>query len=333
MFQERPHFLKYLAPILAVGLAACLQLEAKTNEPLPTIISTFPSIPTLTRTPTTTPFPTETPSPTATDQPETITIKVGGDVMLGRTVLIKSLEQGNLAWPLEHLDLSQTDITVVNLESPLVADCKQSDTTMVFCSFTEAAQILAAAGIDVVSVANNHILDQKEEGYATTLEALRNAGILPTDENHLAIIQKAGTRVGILGINQISQTTEYTILTPQQIVEKVSAAQQQVDILIVYFHWGNEYNYLYTEAQQAIAESVIEAGADAVVGTHSHYIGQIVDYQGRPIFYSLGNLVFDQHGSETNKGIVINFTFKNGQLVGYRIDEVKIVDRQPELAK
>ncbi len=319
MFNERRQY-HMLASLLALSLVACSQAETKAHEPVPTPTPT----PTILR------VPTETATP---EPPRTITIKIGGDVMLGRTVLAESRNHGNLSWPFEHIDLSDADITIVNLESPLTSDCQQLDlSTMIFCSPIESAQVLATAGVDAVNLANNHILDQSVKGYNETLKALQDAGVLPVDENHLAIITKDNIRIGVMGINRIRQTAEYTILTPQQIAEKVTTARKQVDILIVCLHDGQEYNHSYTDDQQNIAQTAIDAGADIVAGTHPHVIEPTVNYRDHLIFFSLGNLIFDQKGSDVNTGLVVILFFQGNQLTNYQIQQVDIIHNQPQLS-
>ena len=103
---------------------------------------------------------------------------------------------------------------------------------------------------------------------------------------------------------------------------------------IVSFHWGQEYVDRPSESQIRTAHKAIDAGADLVIGHHSHCLQSVEIYQGKPIFYSLGNLVFDQFWSQaTREGLMIRVSFNNDRLVMVRLFPVVINELgQPFLA-
>jgi poly-gamma-glutamate synthesis protein (capsule biosynthesis protein) len=101
----------------------------------------------------------------------------------------------------------------------------------------------------------------------------------------------------------------------------VAAARKAgADIVIVFPHWGTEYDPTPFKGQQSLARSAIDAGADMVIGNHAHWAGAMETYKGKPIWYALGNFVFDQTWSEpTMEGMTLELTFRGANLVQARM--------------
>ena len=100
------------------------------------------------------------------------------------------------------------------------------------------------------------------------------------------------------------------------------------DLVIVFPHWGVEYTTKVTAQQRRLGHAAIDAGADMVIGNHSHWAGAVEIYEGRPIWYALGNFVFDQTWSEgTLEGITLELTFDGTRLVQVVMRPHLIVDR------
>jgi poly-gamma-glutamate capsule biosynthesis protein CapA/YwtB (metallophosphatase superfamily) len=98
--------------------------------------------------------------------------------------------------------------------------------------------------------------------------------------------------------------------------------------VIVYPHWGTEYDPTPFANQQKLAEMIIDAGADMVIGNHAHWAGAMEVYKGKPIWYALGNFVFDQTWSEpTMEGITLELTFRGATLVQARMRPHIILDK------
>ena len=109
-------------------------------------------------------------------------------------------------------------------------------------------------------------------------------------------------------------------------IKKARAAG--ADVVIVYPHWGTEYTPKPFAGQQALARAVIDAGADMVIGNHAHWVGAMEVYKGKPIWYALGNFVFDQDWSEpTMEGITLELTFDGADLVQVRMRPHVILDK------
>jgi hypothetical protein len=271
----------------------------------------------------------QSPTPTITPAPVLTTLIATGDVLLGRMVRTQSEANGSPTWPFEQTRdfLSSGDITLINLETPITTPCPRSTIGLIFCAPPEMVEGLTYAGVDVANVANNHTLDKGIEGYATTLDALNEAGIQPSDADHLVIIDRDGIRFGFIGFNRIQQYPDTPILTPDEITQRIRAADVQVDVLIVSIHWGVEFRTRHNRYQTDLALLAIDAGADVIVGTHPHVIQPTGEYQGKLILYSLGNFVFDDmSGLKPRQGQVAVLHFEDARLAEYELVPITIYE-------
>ena len=106
------------------------------------------------------------------------------------------------------------------------------------------------------------------------------------------------------------------------------AREAGADVVIVFPHWGVEYRATPSKSQRDIAHAAIDAGADMVVGNHAHWAAAVEVYEGKPIWYALGNFVFDQTWSEhTMEGVLLELTFSGGELVQVNMRPHLILDR------
>jgi poly-gamma-glutamate synthesis protein (capsule biosynthesis protein) len=135
-------------------------------------------------------------------------------------------------------------------------------------------------------------------------------------------------RFAFLGYNDIGYTPGGVSGTDlQKMISDIRSARSQADVVIVEMHWGNEYQAVPSERQKEIGHSLIDAGADIIIGNHPHWIQPIEVYNGKIIVYSHGNFVFDQMWSEkTREGIVTRYTFYNKKSIDVEVIPVKIDD-------
>lgn len=264
-----------------------------------------------------------------TDKFETFSLLFGGDVMLGRSVNTRILKYTDFSWPFRKTSvvLSNADLTMVNLESPFRSSCRPTDTGMVFCADPRSVEGLKLAGIDIVTLANNHINNQGREGIDETNTVLSQTGIVAIGQNKPYLVTIKNTKLAFLGFTDIAAgTQDIAVATPENIVTQISAASSSADLVIATFHWGNEYS-LRSLRQQELARLAIDAGADVVVGHHPHWVQETERYHGKPIYYSLGNLVFDQMWSEeTRRGLIVKLTFSGSNLLRQEQIPVRIFD-------
>jgi poly-gamma-glutamate synthesis protein (capsule biosynthesis protein) len=258
-----------------------------------------------------------------------------GDVMLGRSVNTRMIKYSDYSWPFRKITslLSEADLTMVNLESPFRTGRKPTDKGMIFCADPRSAEGLLSAGIDIVNLANNHINNQGQEGIDETGKVLSQAGIASVGQNKPYFVTIKNTKIAFLGFTDIaSGSLEISTASPENIKSQISEAKKVFDLVIATFHWGNEYSPRSLH-QQELARLAIDSGADVVIGHHPHWVQEYEEYKGKPIYYSLGNLVFDQMWSEeTRKGLVVRLTFSGNQLVNKEEIPTKIFDYgQPNL--
>lgn len=282
----------------------------------------------------------------ATEVVEPVTITFVGDMMLGRDVESMSKRRGGYVYPFaETLDLLQTaDITVGNLETPLTPGLTVPTEAMVFRADLEWAQALADAGFDVVGLANNHIPNQGSSGIQDTLDALDAAGLLYTGAGMdqaaaetPAIMTVKGMTIGMVAFNDSDVVPDGYFATDtragtaamdiSELITVITDVRAQVDFLVVMMHSGTEYQTTPNQRQIDFAHAAIDTGADLVIGHHPHVIQTVEEYQGKYIYYSLGNFIFDQMWSEpTRQGLVVTFSISKGGVEDVHEDHVRIYD-------
>jgi poly-gamma-glutamate synthesis protein (capsule biosynthesis protein) len=192
---------------------------------------------------------------------------------------------------------------------------------MIFCGDQRWTAGLTSAGIDIVNLANNHSYNYGSAGLTATVEALTASNLKPIGLGQPAIITVNGTSFAFLGFNAIGGSRPpIAAAVTSDITSQVSAAQQLADVVVVQFHWGQEYKSTPSPDQRRLAHLAIDSGADLVLGHHPHWVQPVEIYAGVPIIYSLGNFVFDQYWSEaTRQGLVVRATFQKHRLADIRL--------------
>lgn len=235
-----------------------------------------------------------------------------GDVMLGRTVMTKSLDEGNPSYPFENVKgtLSEADISFINLENPFYDGCPRHIEGFKFCASLEMVGGLTASGIDVISLANNHTRNYGDEGIEDTKRILDENGISYVGFDNLVVKEEKGYKFGFLGFDFLTNSPD------EADFDLIRQSNEKVDVLIVGVHWGAEYRDEPAEIQRLWAKRMIEDGVDVIVGHGPHWVQRREEFLGRPVYYSLGNFIFDQMWSEkTKEGLAVKFTFRNGELI------------------
>ncbi|MGH2533249.1 MAG: CapA family protein [Thermomicrobiales bacterium] len=284
------------------------------------------------------------------------TVGFVGDIVPGRNVAAKIAESGDPAGPFRDVaaQLGAYDLTVANLEGVLSETIEAPDDPHTFTFVADPSLLdgLDLAGIDGVSLANNHTMNAGVEGLQDTMDALDEAGIRYAGAGNTldearepAIFQVNGLTIAILGINGVTAnpndlpgvvsgdeaaTADSPGTNPfvvDQFLADIRAATERADIVIPYFHMGVEYRDLPPEWAEEAARAAIDAGAAMVVANHPHVIQGMEIYEGRPILYSLGNFVFDQMFSiEVRTGLILEVTFRGKEIAGLRLHGVEIED-------
>jgi poly-gamma-glutamate capsule biosynthesis protein CapA/YwtB (metallophosphatase superfamily) len=246
-----------------------------------------------------------------------VVLDAAGDIMLGREVgaFIAARGARTVFEPVTAL-LEGSDIRFANLELPLTERGTATVKDYVFRAPPAAVDGLTSAGFNVVTLANNHILDYGPDGLLDTIAALDRAGIAhvgagrTTDEAHAPAIVAVNnlsvaflgyvntpddSRTGWVAASMRADATRPGVAwgTPDAIRRDVAAARSKADLVLVAVHAGWEYTNAVNAVQRELARAAVDAGAAAVLGAHPHVLQGIEIYRGVPIAYSLGNFVFD----------------------------------------
>jgi poly-gamma-glutamate synthesis protein (capsule biosynthesis protein) len=207
------------------------------------------------------------------------------------------------------------DAVIANLEGPITGNASISEASeagardnYVFTFDREVAPLLRDFNI-IPNLGNNHILNFKEDGERETEAFLRDAGVdsfgSPSDGARRSFVKDFNEfRVAFVNYN------EFVWQGREKAIEDIRAAGSEADFIVLYAHWGDEYEPA-TNRQKMLAREFVDAGADIVIGSHPHIVQEHETYKGKTIYYSLGNLVFDQYFRDETK---------NGLLVGVSID-------------
>ncbi len=248
-------------------------------------------------------------------------IIVTGDVMLGRMINYTTTQNNDYIWPVKNIKdtLKSADITLINLENPIIENCPRTQTGMIFCAQSENIESLIESGIDVASIANNHIHNYGTKGITETQTLLMNNGIdvLGSRDTQPVIIEHNTIRFGFLAYNDVGYTPQSIAeATLETIQNDIREAEKQADVVIIMFHWGVEYTHQPNTRQKELAHFSIDNGADLVLGNHPHWYQAVEMYDGKMIMYSHGNTIFDQMWSQnTKEGVVGNYIFYEDKLV------------------
>ncbi|CAN5740750.1 hypothetical protein BH23CHL7_BH23CHL7_03720 [soil metagenome] len=242
--------------------------------------------------------------------------------------------------------LSGGEIAIANLESSVVPNAPLASGGLRFRGRPEMLDGIKGAGFDFVSLANNHIGDGGEAGILNAISELEardiahaGAGRTAAEARQPATFDVNGQTVAILACDAIAQ--RYHVkpdkvgsqdCRDERLVDEIRVTSESANVVIVFPHWGREYRAAPRPYQRELAADWMEAGADLVIGAHSHWAGGIEDINGRLVFYSLGNFVFDQTWqTETQLGLILELTFQGDRLAQAWLHPTLMVEAQPNL--
>ena len=230
-------------------------------------------------------------------------------------------------------ELQDADIFMVNNEFPFSNRGEpMEDKQFTFCCDPKYVKALNEMGVDVVSLANNHTLDYGREALSDTFAALDGAGILyggagdsAERAKQVQVIEVHGKKYGFIAVSRVVPTADWKVenavpglfscYDTTALVEVIKEARETCDYVAVYPHWGVEYQ-AYPEANQTqIAKACIDAGADVVVGSHTHCLQGVSYIEGKPVFYSLGNFIF---GQSIDRSAMLEVTIDAAGRASYR---------------
>ncbi len=253
-----------------------------------------------------------------------------GDVMVERRIETIIEEKGishffsSVAILPDGRGIADFDLVSANLEGAITAEGEHFPPVYPydFAFPPERIAALHEQGITHFTIANNHLFDQGTDGVESTRQFLTDLGIdhsgeldSVVSEKSVTVIDVAGKSVAMVGISEV-----YRPLDRQAVMELIHEASPQADATIVNIHWGVEYEQIPRKHQRDMAIILARSGADLVVGHHPH-VSQGIEFVGTtPVFYSLGNFIFDQaFNEEVRQGLAVAFTgdIHEGVLTGH----------------
>lgn len=290
----------------------------------------------------------------------TITLAAVGDVLLARGVARKIARFGP-GYPLGEAAplLSSADIAFANLECPIAAEAAPVHKRVAFKAKPATARSLSQAGIDIVSLANNHTLDCGPRGLVETMKNLKlngvrwcGAGRSREEAEAATVVQRNGIQVAFVGFCEFLPENVFlrhdrptiAFASVERVRRAVAKARGQADVVVASFHWGIEYAPRPEAAQRRLALAAAEAGADVVLGHHPHVLQgfQVVQQGAGPdarralIAYSLGNFVFDpspQRGAAPTETVVLRCVLSKRGVLSAQAVPMRIEECRPRAAR
>jgi poly-gamma-glutamate capsule biosynthesis protein CapA/YwtB (metallophosphatase superfamily) len=291
----------------------------------------------------------DSPIPQPLPRPPRTRLLLGGDVMLSRHVGRLARLKRDPAAPFRDLAtvLQSADLAFVNLEAPFSDRGPVVEKGMIFKAEPEMIAGLELAGVDIVSTANNHARDCGSYGVEFTLDWLTRHNIAvagtarSSDEVHAGtVLERNGVRFGFLAYTYDQSNGNHTdvddrvaVMDVKRMRGDVQSLAQRADVIVVSMHAGEEYAPKPSSRQVEFAHAAIDAGARVVAGHHPHVTQPWEKYGAGVIFYSLGNLVFDQfQRAETQRGALAEVVFEGKVLASAGVLPVNIIQTAPRLA-
>lgn len=263
---------------------------------------------------------------------EPVTILAFGDMMLDRKVR-EQINKNGPEYPFALIKdfLVGNDVVVANAEGPFTHNNSvtlgKKDAPLNFTFDSAILPTLKKLGFTLLDQANNHSLNFGVAGLGQSTSSIESAGLNwfgdPRNKvTGLYIAKIRGEKVAFIGYNEFAYQGKDSIL------QAIKDVKKDVSFIVVYPHWGEEYKLGFTFAQQKLAREFIDAGADVVIGTHPHVIEPVEMYKNKPIFYSVGNFIFDQAANApTGRGLAVKISLAQDSAM-YDLFPFSIVKQQ-----
>lgn len=260
---------------------------------------------------------------------EPIEIIFVGDVRLDASIE-RAINIHGVEFPFLHIkeDLSNADYAVLNLETAVTTSNHTFTKKYNFKSDPVTLKGIKKSGFDLVSLANNHTMDYSEEGLLDTINYLKKynlyyigAGGSSTEAYSAHEVEIKGKKIKFLGFSRVlpdmswyAQQNKPGLASGYQedrVIDIIKKENKDSDFVFVYMHWGKERATTPENYQRNYAKSMIDAGADAIIGSHPHVLQGFEYYNNRLIVYSLGNFLFPDYvqGKTADTGILTLYIF------------------------
>ena len=278
------------------------------------------------------------------------TISLVGDIFMDGSIRAL-IDRNGIDYPWEMVKeyFQNDDISIGNLETSITTRGKKwEDKQFNFRSDPKNLKAMKEVSLDVVSLANNHSLDYGYEGFLDTLDYLdkyeiNRVGGGRNREEALKglILEKDGVKIGVLGFSRVVPHVDWYATGKRpgivgaydvhinQVIDKVKEMKENVDILVISIHWGEEGSNTPRQNEIELARKLIDNGVDIIMGHHPHVLQGIEIYKGRPIFYSLGNFIFSSRSESTRNTMIAQVILRDKTIDKIRIIPCSIENGRP----
>ena len=253
-------------------------------------------------------------------KPTDIKLLFTGDILLSRNVAVELKARRQFPWIKMQPVLKSSDWVMGNLEGAIGEPNNEPLTdseSPVFKVLPSYIPLLSKAGFSAMSVENNHSLDNGDTGKTGTINELLKNNINPIyNTNSPQFFTVRGVTIAVVAINLIPARDKSCQEVPSiEIRQKLRVAKNLSNMVIVFIHWGSELLEWPNHYQRTAAKWLIQNGADLIIGCHPHVIQQPEMIDGKPVFFSLGNHLFDQKYLDTKKGLMVECSISNDGFV------------------
>jgi hypothetical protein len=243
-----------------------------------------------------------------------------GDILLSRQVRAEMERTGRSPWEGWPPILREADWVVGNLEGAVgdPADCvSSSERSPCFALTDSALAVLHRAGFRALGMANNHSGDLGKAGRRATRQALAREGLGELSfEGSPGFWRLGELTVGVVAFSMVAGPDGQRVEVPSPLLrQKLRLARRLANLVVIYVHWGSELLEWPNTEQRRAADWLVTQGADLIVGHHPHVVQPFEYLQGKPVFYSLGNHVFDQKYPATKEGLIADCRIRSGRLL------------------
>lgn len=289
--------------------------------------------------------------PEPVPEPKEVTLAFVGDILLGDglTGIINS-QGADYPWRAAAPLLRKADLAVGNLETSVsLRGSPAPHKQYTFRSHPSTLKGASRAGIDILSLANNHTLDWGPEALVDTIDHVRSASIHPVGAGKNAaeafrpvLVTVHGIRIAFLAFTRVIPEPLWAAgpnhpglaagYDPKPVLAAVEAARPLADVIVVLFHWGEEVTDLPRQTDQELTRAMMEKGATIVIGHHPHVLQAIALHDSKLVAYSLGNFIFTSVERELNQETgVLTVTVGPSGVRGASFAPMYIAAGQPRL--
>jgi poly-gamma-glutamate capsule biosynthesis protein CapA/YwtB (metallophosphatase superfamily) len=276
-----------------------------------------------------------------------VTLAFTGDLQFTGTVS-DQIKKNGVHYPFAFVKpiLTKADLAIGNLETTLTTGGSAQNKQFTFRSDPRMAQAMVDNGFDIVGLANNHTMDFGTSSLLDTITYVKKAGLIHmgaganlNEATQIRYVKKKGKTIAFLNYSRVLPSASWmagskkpgiaSAYDPKLMYKKVKEARNKADIVIVFIHWGKERMTTPEAYQIDMGHKLVDAGADLVVGHHSHIMQPVEWYKGKLIAYSLGNFVFTNSRMDRSNQTAILEVSMDGSTIEAGLVPARIINGQP----